>query len=208
MESKKVQSLLKERRWVAVIRGKNEAEAISRLQCCQEEGVKAIELTLTIPNAIPLIEKTLSKKCEKELVGAGTVLTLDEAKKLIQMGVDFIVSPGLNLEIARFCQEKDFLYIPGVFTPTEVTQAVSAGLSLLKLFPSQFLGAEYLRALKAPFPQAEFMPTGGISIDNLADWFKSGAVCLGIGSPLFGSKEIDETRKIIQAFSKAIEKLN
>lgn len=204
MESKKVEALLKERRLVAVIRGKDEAEAAFRMRCCVDEGVKAIELTLTVPNALVLIEKTCSQRREGQLIGAGTVLNLQQAESLIKAGVDFIVSPGLNGEIARLCREKELLYIPGVFTPTEVMSALSLGISFLKLFPSQFLGVDYLKALKAPFPQVEFMPTGGVSIDNVAQWFDAGAACLGVGSPLFGSGDESEMRKKIRAFSQSI----
>jgi 2-dehydro-3-deoxyphosphogluconate aldolase/(4S)-4-hydroxy-2-oxoglutarate aldolase len=120
------------------------------------------------------------------MLGAGTVLEPETARLAILAGAQFIISPSVNVDTIRLCQRYQVLSMPGVMTPTEIVTALEAGADIIKIFPAEIFGPAYIKALKAPLPQAPLMPTGGVSVDNLADWFANGATAVGIGSSLTG----------------------
>lgn len=167
---------------VAVIRGKSATELKKTISAIKAGGINAIEITTTVPNADTLIGELSND--ESSVVGAGTVLDAITARICIMRGANFIVSPSFSLEVAKICNLYDVLYVPGVATPQEITLAMQAGCSLLKLFPSSNFSPDIIKDLLGPFPQCSFMPTGGISLENVGDWIKGGADLVGVGGVL------------------------
>ncbi|RAP23862.1 4-Hydroxy-2-oxoglutarate aldolase [Bacillus pumilus] len=170
---------------IAVVRAESEAEGIEIIQRLKKKGVRAIEVTYTTPNAEHIIA---SFQHEQDLiVGAGTITTLQQAQSAIDAGSQFIVSPGYLPVIGEHLSFHSTLYVPGVLTPSEIMQAKAAGYCLLKLFPSGSFGLSYMKNLQGPFPDIEFIPTGGIHPADVPKWLKAGAVAVGVGSQLESS---------------------
>ena len=144
---------------VAVIRAKDHEEALGYINACLNGGVKAIELTYTIPNVVELI-KHVSENYKDALVGVGSVLNGKMAKDAIEAGATYVVSPGFSDEVNTVCQEMNTLYLPGCMTVTEVMNALEKGNKMVKLFPGEVFGPKYVKAVKAPIPHVEIMPTG------------------------------------------------
>ncbi len=172
---------------VAVVRANNEEEAINVSKACIEGGVPAIEVTFTVPGAENVIKKLKETFSPEELiVGAGTVLDSETARVAILNGAEYIVSPGFDLESAKLCNRYQVPYMPGCITITEIVRAMEAGCDIVKLFPGSLPGPSYVKAVKGPLPQCNIMPTGGVDLDNVADWIKAGVVAVGSGSHLTG----------------------
>ncbi|MDM5321667.1 bifunctional 4-hydroxy-2-oxoglutarate aldolase/2-dehydro-3-deoxy-phosphogluconate aldolase [Bacillus altitudinis] len=170
---------------IAVVRAESEAEGIEIIERLKKKGVRAIEVTYTTPNAEHIIA---SFQHEQDLiVGAGTITTLQQAQSAIDAGSQFIVSPGYLPVIGEHLSFHNTLYVPGVLTPSEIMQAKAAGYCLLKLFPSGSFGLSYMKNLQGPFPDIEFIPTGGIHPTDVPKWLKAGAVAVGVGSQLESS---------------------
>ena len=170
---------------VAVVRAENaeDAEKISR--ACMDGGISAIEVTFTVPGADRVIASLKEKFTEDELVlGAGTVLDSETARIAILAGAQYIVSPCFDLETAKLCNRYQVPYMPGCMTITEVVQAMEAGADIIKVFPGNAFGPDYIKAIKGPIPQATLMPTGGVSLDNVDQWIKNGCVAVGVGGDL------------------------
>ena len=151
--------------------------------------VLAMEVTLNSPNALESIQILRKRAGENMLVGAGTVRSLEQAKSALDAGAQFLVAPGFNPIVVDYAQNRDVLHLPGVFTPTEVETAVAAGCKMVKLFPSDTVGPSHLKALRAPLDNIDFVPTGGISIKNLAAYVKAGAAAVGVGSSLISGPD-------------------
>jgi 2-dehydro-3-deoxyphosphogluconate aldolase/(4S)-4-hydroxy-2-oxoglutarate aldolase len=157
-------------------------------------GIKNIELTLTVPGAIELIKKLINKFPSDIIIGAGTVVNYSSAVDVIDAGAKFVVSPVFNLDVLNICHKHNVLYFPGCFTPTEIYTAWKAGAHIIKVFPATSLGPNYFKDLSGPFPNIKLMPTGGVTIDNVGEWVRAGAVAVGIGSDLLDKKAIAEER--------------
>ena len=188
---------------VAVIRGKNHEEAKGYMEACLRGGIKSLELTYTIPNVVELIREYSSN--EEALIGVGSVLNGKMASDAIEAGAKYVVSPGYSEEINTVCRAMNVLYLPGCMTVGEIMKAMDAGNKMIKLFPGDLFGAKFVKAIKAPIPNVEVMPTGGVSVDNLEEWFENGVACVGVGSSLIkGSLEdIENTAKeFISKFEK------
>ena len=144
-----------------------------------------MEITMTVPGAVELIRE-LVKNCGSEvLIGAGTVVNADAARRCIDAGAEFLVSPGLNLPTVAVAAREGRLIMAGALTPTEVMAAWDAGADFIKIFPcGQVGGAKYIKALKGPFPQISFIPTGGVNLNTAAEFLEAGSVALGIGGEL------------------------
>lgn len=190
---------------VAVVRGKNHEEARGYMEACLRGGIKSLELTYTIPNVCELIKEYSSH--EEALIGVGSVLNAKMASDAIEAGAKYVVSPGYSEEVNKVCKEMNVLYLPGCMTVGEIMKAMDAGNKMIKLFPGDVFGAKYVKAIKAPIPNVEIMPTGGVSVDNIEEWFANGISCVGVGSSLIkGSLEdIENTAK---AFMKKMDKIN
>jgi 2-dehydro-3-deoxyphosphogluconate aldolase/(4S)-4-hydroxy-2-oxoglutarate aldolase len=177
---------------VPVIRAEGQEEAIRVIDAIEAGGIPLLEITMTVPGAISVIE-AVRKREKSAVVGAGTVLDPETARACILAGAQFIVSPAMNLATIEICRRYSVPMICGALTPTEVVAAWSAGADVVKIFPCGAVGgASYIKALKAPFPQIALMPTGGVSLKTAADFIKAGSFALGVGSDLIDHKAIEE----------------
>lgn len=170
---------------VPVVRAASADEAMRAVEAINAGGVSVLEITMTVPGAIGAIAEVAKRFGDDVVVGAGTVLDAETARACILSGAQFIVSPSLNLDTIACCRRYGIAVLPGALTPTEVVQAWTAGADFVKVFPAGALGgASYLKALKAPLPQIELVPTGGVSLKTAADFIKAGASALGVGADL------------------------
>jgi len=176
---------------IPVVRASSADEAMRAIDAIREGGISVLEITMTVPNAFSVIEQVTTRFGSDALIGAGTVLDAETAKSCIASGAEFIVSPALNMETIAYCREQGVTVIPGALTPTEVVQAWHAGADFVKVFPAGAVGGpSYLKALKAPLPQIELVPTGGVSLETAAAFIKAGAAALGVGSDLVDIKAL------------------
>jgi 2-dehydro-3-deoxyphosphogluconate aldolase/(4S)-4-hydroxy-2-oxoglutarate aldolase len=174
---------------IPVVRATSAEEAMRAIDAIREGGISVLEITMTVPNAFSFIEQVTTRFGSDALVGAGTVLDAEDAKSCIASGAQFIVSPALNMETIAYCREQDVAIMPGALTPTEVVQAWNAGADFVKVFPAGAVGGpSYLKSLKAPLPQIELVPTGGVSLKTAADFIRAGAAALGVGADLVDIK--------------------
>ena len=174
-----------------VLRAASADEALALAWAIEAGGISAIEVTMTVPGAIQVIEILVREAGDRILIGAGTVLDPETARACMLAGAEFIVSPSLNLKTIEICHRYSVAIIPGALTPTEVVTAWEAGADVVKVFPCSAMGgAKYLKALKAPFPQIELIPTGGVSLSTAAEFLAAGAFALGVGADLVDAKVI------------------
>lgn len=176
---------------VPVVRASSSQEAMQVIDAIRAGGISILEITMTVPGAIKLIEQVADAMGDQVVVGAGTVLDAETASACISAGAVFVVSPALNIKTIELCRSKSVAIFPGALTPTEIVTAWSAGADLVKVFPCGSIGgAKYLRSLKAPFPQIELIPTGGVSLATAKDFIEAGAFALGVGADLVDTKAI------------------
>jgi len=179
---------------VAVIRAKSKAEGEKIIDAVKAGGIKAIEVTLTVPNAVEIIRELTAEYQDELIIGAGTVLDQESARMCILAGAKYIVSPCFDLETAKLCNRYVIPYLAGVMTPKEVKTALEYGVPILKVFPGGAFGPSIIKNFSGPLPQGSYMPTGGVSVENAKDWIKAGAVAVGAGSILTkGVKDGDYT---------------
>ena len=178
---------------IPVVRAQSADEAMQAIDAIREGGISILEITMTVPGAVGVIEQVSKRYGNEALVGAGTVLDGETARACILAGAQFVVSPSLNLETIETCRRHGIAVMPGALTPTEVVNAWSAGADFVKVFPAGAVGgASYIKSLKAPLPQIELVPTGGVSLKTAADFIKAGASALGVGADLVDLKAIRE----------------
>jgi 2-dehydro-3-deoxyphosphogluconate aldolase/(4S)-4-hydroxy-2-oxoglutarate aldolase len=178
---------------IPVVRATSADEAMRAIDAIREGGISILEITMTVPGAVALIEEVSVRYGKDALVGAGTVLDDKTATACISAGARFVVSPALNVDTIACCRRHEIAVMPGALTPTEVVQAWNAGADFVKVFPAGAVGGpSYLKALKAPLPQIELVPTGGVSLKTAADFIKAGAAALGVGADLVDIKAIRE----------------
>ena len=168
---------------IAVIRARTTEEALKLSDALAEGGIRLIEVTFTVPNALEVI-RALKASGEDLLIGAGTVLDSETARLAILEGADFIVSPCLDPETVRLCHRYQKVVMPGAMTLKEVVAGLEAGADIIKLFPGEVLGPQAVKSFLGPLPQAPLLPTGGVSLDNLEEWFQAGVVGVGVGGEL------------------------
>lgn len=191
---------------VPVVRGKNEEEAIEYCKGLIEGGINVLEVTFTIPNALEVFKKLQEELPKETLIGAGTVTDPVTARLAILNGAKFIVSPSFDKEVAKLCNRYQIPYMPGCITPTEILQALEYGVDVVKLFPGSLAGPDYIKAIHGPIPYVNIMPTGGVSLDNLEEWFAAGVYSVGAGSNLVkGSKE--EIKEKSKAYLEKIKEV-
>ena len=181
---------------------------IETLQRITEGGIPAIEVTFTVPGADKVIT-ALKKKFKKEelLVGAGTVLDSETARIAILAGAEYIVSPSFDLETAKLCNRYQVPYMPGCMTITEIVAAMEAGADVVKVFPGNAFGPDFIKAIKGPLPQAVLMPTGGVSLDNVGQWIKNGCVAVGVGGDLTASAKTGDYETITKIAKQFVAKV-
>src|SRR5258708_4123299 len=179
---------------VAVIRMKDAAKLRAVIDALAEGGVRAIEVTMTVPDAVGLIAKLASSLPSTVLLGAGTVTDAATARAVIDAGARFVVGPVFRRDVVDACHERDVVAAPGCFSPTEILDAHEHGADIVKVFPATALGPSYLKDVRAPLPQLRLMPTGGVTLENAGDWIRAGAIAVGVGSALLDAKAIEEGR--------------
>lgn len=175
---------IKDSGMVAVVRGETSDKAMEIVEKCIEGGIKAIELTFTVPYAHRVIEDISRKYGDSIILGAGTVLDSETARIALLSGAEFIVSPHFNPEVTRLCNRYRKASMAGILTITEAVEAMEAGVDILKLFPGDLFGPAFIKDIRGPLPYAQIMPTGGVSAENAGDWIRAGAVAVGAGSSL------------------------
>lgn len=188
MKKEQVLARLKEDCLVAVVRAKNLEQGEKVIDAIIEGGINFIEICMTVDEGSPidLIANMVAKykDNEKIVIGAGTVLDPETARMAIMAGANYVVSPGLNVETIKMCNRYRVPMLPGVMTPTEAITALEAGCDIIKVFPGNIVGPAAISSFKGPLPQGEFMPSGGVDVDNVDKWLKAGAYAVGTGSSL------------------------
>lgn len=170
---------------VPVVRAKDPELAALAVEALLQGGISIFEITMTVPGAVELIGSLCQRYAGRAVVGAGTVLGVDQARACIDAGARFVVSPGLDLSTVEYCRSRDVPVMPGALTPTEVITAWKAGADMVKIFPCSAVGgAKYLKALKAPLPEIKLLPTGGVSLLTAHEYIAAGASALGMGAEL------------------------
>ena len=193
MDRRKITQEIEDLGLLPVVRASSSDEAMQVIDAIKAGGVNILEITMTVPGAVKVIEKVVDKYGSDVLVGAGTVLDPETARACLLAGAQFIVSPALDLDTIALCHRYSAPIVPGVLTPTEVMTAWSAGVDFVKVFPCGSVGgASYVKNLKGPFPQIKIIPTGGVNLKTAADFIKAGASALGVGTDLVDVKAIRE----------------
>lgn len=192
---------------IAVIRANSYEEAEKLAECCVKGGIVGLEITFTVPGAEEVINKLSQKKDAGYIVGAGTVLDATTARIAILKGAKFIVSPAFDKEVAELCNLYQIPYMPGCFTITEMIAALKAGADIIKVFPGEKAEPSYFKAVHGPLPQANLMPTGGVSLENCEEWIKAGAVAVGTGGSLTAPAKTGDYQGVINNAKAFVEKV-
>jgi 2-dehydro-3-deoxyphosphogluconate aldolase/(4S)-4-hydroxy-2-oxoglutarate aldolase len=207
MRKEQIVEKLREIGLVPVLRAESEEQALGIASAIADGGVTVLEITMTVPGAIRVMAR-LTKERPDILVGAGTVLDAETARMCMLEGAQFVVSPALNLKTIEMCHRYSIPVLPGALTPTEVVTAWQAGADVIKVFPASALGgAKYLNSLKAPLPQVEMIPTGGVSLATAKEFLEAGSFALGVGADLVDTKAMAEGKpeKITESAKKYLE---
>lgn len=194
---------------IAVVRGKTVEEAIKASHAIVKGGITGIELTFTVPNADQAIAELVTdyKEDPAIVIGAGTVLDAVTARLAIMAGAEFIVSPCFDKETAKICNLYQIPYLPGCMTITEMKTALTYGADIVKLFPGSAFGPSIVKAFKAPLPHLNIMPTGGVSLANMQDWFAAGVVAIGVGGNLLAPAAVGDFEKVTEVATQYADKL-
>jgi 2-dehydro-3-deoxyphosphogluconate aldolase / (4S)-4-hydroxy-2-oxoglutarate aldolase len=192
---------------VVVVRSESADEAIRITDACLLGGAAAIEITYTVPGATKVIEE-LTKKFSKDIIiGAGTVLDPETARIAILSGAQYVVSPYLSIETLKLCNRYQIPSMPGVMSVRDIVEAMEHGADILKIFPGEAFGPKIIKAFKGPLPQANMMPTGGVSIDNVGEWIKAGAVAVGAGGSLTAGAKTGDYESITKLSAEFVKKI-
>jgi len=191
---------------VAIVRTDSPDQAARIADACAEGGVAALEITFTVPGAAEVISDLAKRyRPEQIVIGAGTVLDPETARIAILAGAQFLVSPSVNPETARLANRYQVPYMPGADNVRAVVEAMECGADIIKVFPGETLGPQFIKAVKAPLPQASLMPTGGVSIENASTWIRAGAVALGVGGNLIAGAKSGDFASITALARRFIE---
>ena len=196
---------------VAIMRAQSSEQLIAAADAIKAGGVQVIEVTMTTPGALGVIEQAKQRYGADVLFGAGSVLDPETARAAILAGADFIVAPTLNLEMVALCNRYAVPVMPGIYTPTEALTAIEAGADMVKLFPASFGGPALVKAIRAPLPQLEIVPVGGVDLNTAADFIRAGSAALGVGSSLVNNQlladgDLDELTRRAEAFIAEVQK--
>jgi 2-dehydro-3-deoxyphosphogluconate aldolase/(4S)-4-hydroxy-2-oxoglutarate aldolase len=193
---------------VAVLRAPSVEAAVQATDALVAGGVTGIEITYSTPGAAEAIRQVRDRHGDAVHLGAGTVLTAAHAQEALEAGAEFLVSPGTEPTLTRAMLDTGLTVLSGALTPSEVMTVLGLGVHVVKLFPASLGGPAFLKALRGPFPEVSFVPTGGVTADNLADWLAAGAVAVGAGSDLCSPKAMatgnwDEITTVARIFAAA-----
>jgi 2-dehydro-3-deoxyphosphogluconate aldolase/(4S)-4-hydroxy-2-oxoglutarate aldolase len=195
MTSKEILAFITEVGIVPIVRTSSAESAIQAVEAIYNGGVRAAEITMTVPGAIHALEKLADRFGGKLILGAGTVLDPETARACMLAGAEFFVTPSLRLSTIEMAKRYSKVICPGALTPTEVLTAWEAGADMVKIFPCGNVGGpKYIKALKGPFPQIEMIPTGGVNLETTGDFLKAGACAVAVGSELVDAKTVKEGR--------------
>ncbi len=197
MKKMEILSRLQQAGVIAVVRGKNKEEALQASRAIIKGGLQGIELTFTVPNVQEVIQELAAEYQGKEVViGAGTVLDVVTARLAILAGAEYIVSPSFDQATAELCNLYQIPYLPGCMTITEMQTALKSGVDIVKLFPGSISGPSIVSAIKAPLPQVNIMPTGGVGLDNMSEWFAAGVTAVGVGGNLLAPAAVGDYEQV------------
>ena len=195
MDKQKVRDRITEIGIVPVVRASSPRDARIAADAVCEGGIPIVEITMTVPGAIDVIRELTKNAASEVLVGAGTVLNAEAARRCLDAGAQFLVSPGLNLQTVELAVREGKLMMAGALTPTEIITAWEAGSDFVKVFPcGQVGGAKYIKALKGPLPQIPLVPTGGVNLDTAAEFIQAGAAALGVGGELVQAEALKSNK--------------
>jgi len=186
-------SLLTDPGIIAIVRAQQAAQVVPMFEALIAGGVKAIEITMTTPNALAGISEAREKVGERAAIGVGTVLDADTCRAAVAAGAEFVVTPICRTELVAVAHGASCPIMLGAYTPTEAQAAHEAGADFVKIFPADTLGPGYMRALRAPLPHLRIVPTGGVDVPNVAEFLKAGCAALGVGSALVSAKILQAT---------------
>lgn len=193
---------------VAVIRGESPKKAKNTAEAVVKGGIKGLELTFTVPHIEQVIAELSSEYENSDVaIGAGTVLDATSARLAILAGAQFIVSPSFDVGVAKLCNLYQIPYIPGCMTVTEIQTALSYGVDIVKMFPGSVAGTKMIKAVHGPIPYVSIMPTGGVSLDNMDEWFKAGAVTVGTGGNLTQAADKNDFQAVTEMAEKYVKQL-
>jgi 2-dehydro-3-deoxyphosphogluconate aldolase / (4S)-4-hydroxy-2-oxoglutarate aldolase len=213
MDRKIILEEILKRKAVAVIRVKEPDKLKKVIEAIHAGGVSVAEITMTVPNAIQLIEKMTAELDNEIIIGVGSVLNAVVAENAIKAGAKYVVSPILKKEIIDTAHKYNIPAMPGCFTPTEIQYAFELGADIIKVFPADVVGMEFFKAILAPMPHLKLMPTGGVTLTNVGNWLRAGACAVGIGSALLDTEAIksenyskltDNARLIMKSINEAL----
>jgi len=208
MDKEQVLSRIVEGGLVAVVRAESSEQALKIADACMKGGVAAIEITFTVPGAAEVIKELAKVYSNGEiLLGAGTVMDAETARTAILAGAQYVVSPYLNLDTVKLCNRYRVPCMPGAMTIKEVVEAMEAGADIIKIFPGELFGPQIIKAILGPIPYAKLMPTGGVSLDNVEEWIKAGAVAVGVGSALTKGAKSGDYEAITRTAQEFIAKI-
>ncbi|MEO6452766.1 MAG: bifunctional 4-hydroxy-2-oxoglutarate aldolase/2-dehydro-3-deoxy-phosphogluconate aldolase [Ginsengibacter sp.] len=197
-------SQILEHKIVAIIRGANPDDVLKIATALHIGGVKVLEVTMNSVNALEVIKELSAAMKDKMLIGAGTVLDAEMVKQAVSAGAQFIISPCLNIEVIKIAKQLGAVSIPGAYTPTEIVNAYNSGADIIKVFPAS--NVNYIKEIRAPLPHIPLMPTGGITLENIEEYKKAGAVAFGIGSALVNTK-LAVTNEYLNELTETAKKL-
>lgn len=192
MDKVEILNIIRETGVIAIMRAQSSEQLIAAADAIKAGGVRAIEVTMTTPGALAVIEEAKARYGSDVIFGAGTVLDAETGRAAILAGADFVVAPTLNLELVALCNRYSIPVAPGCYSPTEVLTGWEAGADLIKLFPAGVGGPGLVKAILAPLPQVRIIPVGGVNLNTAAEFIRKGAVALGVGSDLVNKKLLDE----------------
>ena len=208
MKKEQVLSRLRQCGLVAVVRARDAEDALRIAEACIRGGCAGIELTYTTPGVNDIIQRMASEYAGSDFViGAGTVMDPETARMAILAGAQYVVSPYFNADTVRLCNRYRVACMPGAMSIAEVVAGMEAGADIIKVFPGELFGPKILKAIHGPIPQAELMPTGGVSVDNAAEWIRAGAVAVGAGGRLTAGAKTGDYGKITETARRFIEEI-
>lgn len=193
---------------VAVIRAESKEQGIRLIEAIKEGGIRALEITMTVPGALDIIREISNMYNDEDLIiGAGSVLDPETARLCILAGAKYIVSPYFDVDTVKLCNRYRIAVMPGVMTVKEAVEALEYGVEILKIFPGNAFGPTIISSIKGPIPQANFMPTGGVNLDNVKDWIKAGAVAVGTGGDLTAGAKTGNYELVTETAAKFVEEV-
>lgn len=191
---------------IAVIRAETFDDAMKIVEAVKNGGINIIEITLTVPGALQVMEELKKTyQYDEVLLGAGTVLDAETARLALLAGAEYVVSPTINVDVIKLCNRYQKLCIPGCMTPTEIIYAMESGADVIKLFPGNVFSPSIIKAITGPLPEANIIPTGGVSQDNAGQWIKNGSFAVGVGGDLTRGASNGNYQLVTETAKKYVE---